>query len=47
MTILLEMSQPIIARGDELSDAQLGLLLADLQLDGRVIIEIRGRAAGT
>jgi hypothetical protein len=36
MTHLLEMSQPLMARGDQLSDMQLGLLLANLQLDARI-----------
>ena len=36
MTNLLEMSQSLVARGDQLSDLQLGLLLANLQLDARI-----------
>jgi hypothetical protein len=37
MTSLLEMSQSVMARGDRLSDTQLGLLLADLQLDAEML----------
>jgi hypothetical protein len=41
MTYLLEMSQCLMARGDQLSDMQLGLLLADLQLDPWDILGLR------
>jgi hypothetical protein len=30
-----------VARGDQLSDMQLGLLLADLQLDARTTMHLR------
>ena len=36
MTNLLDLSHSIVARGEELSDMQLGLLLADLQLDAGI-----------
>ena len=36
MTNLLKMSRSLVARGDQLSDMQLGLLLANLQLDARI-----------
>jgi len=36
MTNLLEMRQSLVARGDQLSDMQLGLLLANLQLDAGI-----------
>ena len=45
MTNLLEMSQPLMARGDQLSDVQLGLLLADLQFDAGTTTN-RGRHRG-
>jgi len=38
MSYLLEVLQSVVARGDRLSDVQLGMLLADLQLGDETIV---------
>ena len=46
MTNLPDMSQSLVARGDQLSDMQLGLLLANLQLDAKLTTHRRAVSPG-
>jgi hypothetical protein len=38
MSNSLELSQSVVARGDRMTDLQLGLLLADLRLDAKLLV---------